>query len=61
MGLGLIHMTLRIGSAWILLNLAAIGFFAALFFLEQVRYTILRRRYSAMMRRGSTTICIDQR
>lgn len=61
MGLGLIHMTLRIGSAWILLNLAAIGFFAALFCLEQARYVILRRRYAAMLRRRSATICIDQR
>lgn len=60
MGLGLTQISLQIGYAWILLNLAAIGFFAALFCFEQVR-SIIRRRHYLALQRSRAVVCIDQR
>jgi hypothetical protein len=37
------HITLKVGYAWILLNLAAIAFFTILFYAEQ-KYDEFRRR-----------------
>lgn len=60
MELALIQTSLRIGYVWILLNLAAISFFAALFLFEQVRKVIRSRRLTALPRRG-VIVCIRPR
>jgi|HubBroStandDraft_2_1064218.scaffolds.fasta_scaffold34463_1 hypothetical protein len=41
--LSMAHITLKVGYAWILLNLAAIAFFTILFYAEQ-KYDEFRRR-----------------
>jgi hypothetical protein len=41
--LSMAHVTIKVGYAWILLNLASIAFFTILFYAER-KYDALRRR-----------------
>ena len=59
MGLALIHFTLRVGYAWILLNLAAISSLAILFSLQETLHTIRQRSIRA--HRTGEVICIARR
>jgi hypothetical protein len=60
MGHSLMHFALQTGYAWVFCNLAAFGFLAVVFSVEQLRFALRGRRVAAA-RRLAPVICIARR
>jgi|HubBroStandDraft_4_1064222.scaffolds.fasta_scaffold889686_1 hypothetical protein len=54
------HVALAIGLAWLLINLGAIAFLTALFYVDQA-WSLVRRRRHLRTARLAPVICITSR